>query len=128
LDGDQFPDLLLGFFKGGLVYWRNRSLSVSLAELKANGAGSGLLIRPHPVPRGQSFEVALEEGVEFRVCLHDAWGRKVWQQDVLCHDRWLRLDPGLKPGLDSDLEPGSYVLMAHKKNGPPKAARLLIVD
>jgi hypothetical protein len=127
LDGDLYPDLLLGFFKGGLVHWRNRSLAASVAELKPQGSGSDLRIRPHPVRRGQSFEVAVDEGVDYRFIVYDAWGRRVWRADFQGGQGWLRLDT---KGASSEqgLESGSYVLIAHKKNGPPKAARFLIVD
>jgi hypothetical protein len=127
LDGDLYPDLLLGFFKGGLVHWRNRSLAASVAELKSPGSGSDLRIRPHPVRRGQSFEVAVDEGVDYRFIVYDAWGRRVWQAELQGDQGWLLLDT---KGTSSEqgLESGSYVLIAHKKNGPPKAARLLIVD
>jgi hypothetical protein len=79
------------------------------------------------VRRGQSFEVAIDEGVDHRFIVYDAWGRRVWQADHQGDQGWLRLDP---KGASSELglESGSYVLIAHKKNGPPKAARLLIVD
>jgi hypothetical protein len=110
-----------------LVHWRNRSLAASVAELKSPGSGSDLRIRPHPVRRGQSFEVAVDEGVDYRFIVYDAWGRRVWQAELQGDQGWLLLDT---KGTSSEqgLESGSYVLIAHKKNGPPKAARLLIVD
>ncbi|MFM7496770.1 MAG: hypothetical protein ACKO17_01345, partial [Bacteroidota bacterium] len=121
LDGDSFPDLVLGYMKGGLVYWQNRSTAVSVQELTRRPQ-SKLSIRPHPVRQGQMLEVVVDDAYSVhQVSVYDLQGRLVGRQTVdgasresvrLCAE-WL---------------PGPYLLQVHKKNGPPEAARFWVVE
>jgi hypothetical protein len=118
LDGDSFPDLVLGYFKGGLVYWQNRSTAVSVQEL--TNQSNRLLIRPHPVRQGQSFELNVESNTVQQVMIYDFQGRLVGRQSVDGTLDTLRLE--------AEWLPGFYLLLVHKKNGPPEAARLWILE
>jgi hypothetical protein len=118
LDGDSFPDLVMGYFKGGLVYWQNRSTAVSVQEL--TNQPKRLLIRPHPVRQGQSFELNVESNTVQQVMIYDFQGRLVGRQSVDGTLDTLRLE--------AEWLPGFYLLLVHKKNGPPEAARLWILE
>jgi hypothetical protein len=97
LDGDSFPDLIMGNAKGGLLAFRNLGLSTSVQPgmVKQNP----LLVYPNPGKPG-SQSIRIPEAARLigsHLSIQDVQGRFIWQGHVPAGETNFKL-PGLKPG------------------------------
>jgi hypothetical protein len=79
---DSFPDLLLGFFKGGITHWRNHGRSINFMETSINNPCENFKISPNPL-LAQSSLIAVA-GMDFvrKIQLIDGIGKNLFEEDL----------------------------------------------
>lgn len=133
LDGDSFPDLLLGMFKGGITHWRNRSMSVGLPEHTGNSKQAllslVLLAHPNPVRSGSPLNLVVHDGPaadKVTLYVRDMYGRI---QVPIFSGYPESSEPG-RTSFSLSTEgwaPGIYTLVLQKQNGLRGEARLVVL-
>jgi len=131
LNGDSFPDLLLGFFKGGLTHWRNTSSLVSVAELpKPHFTNRRMFIFPNPVQAGSTLNVYVTGGdpqnsIEW-ACYNEE-GKVVatwnWRVEQLSQHASQGYEIKIPEGITS----GIYQLVCRNSDGSGGSARVWII-
>ncbi|NBV04931.1 MAG: hypothetical protein EBS08_04625 [Cytophagia bacterium] len=127
---DSFPDLLLGFFKGGITHWRNTSSMVSIAEPTAPRVNAhSLLVFPNPVSSGSLLKVLMPglgtDLVELRC--YNGEGKLVSQWNItaepLVQDDYSK---GYPIKIPEELTPGIYQLVGRSAEGKSASAKVWI--
>jgi hypothetical protein len=129
LNADSFPDLILGFYKGGLTHWRNTSSLVSVVEpTLPESPNKRVFIYPNPVQSGSVLRVIISG--DFRhlselIC-YDSEGKVA----AFWNPEWNSRFPGGSHGqeikIPEGLAPGIYQLICRDTNGLVGSVRVWI--
>ncbi len=128
LNADSFPDLLLGFFKGGLTHWRNTSSMVSITESSApNSTAQSMLLYPNPVFPGSTLMITLPglaNNLKELAC-YNGEGRvvAVWNLE---QERASQSSQGYEIKIPEVIASGIYQLVGRNVAGKSASARFWI--
>jgi len=125
---DSFPDLLLGFFKGGITHWRNTSSMVSIAEPTAPKLiPPSLMVFPNPVSPGSLLKVLMpgfgKDLVELSCYNSEGKLVGIWNMaaEPLVQDDYSK---GLPIKIPEELTPGIYQLVGRSTEGKSASAKI----
>jgi hypothetical protein len=131
LNADSFPDLILGFYKGGLTHWRNTSTLVSVVEpTLPESPNKRVFIYPNPVQSGSVLRVIISgdsRHLSELIC-YDSEGKVA----AFWNPEWNSRFPGGSHGqeikIPEGLAPGIYQLVCRDTNGLVGSVRVWIQD
>jgi hypothetical protein len=128
LNADSMPDLVLGFFKGGLTHWRNTSLLASMVERPwSEVMERRLLIYPNPVNAGSTLRAHFTGKHISRVELtcYNSEGKTVasWNGNA---DIDNAASQGYEIKIPEALTPGIYQLVCRTSDGLACSARVWV--